>query len=492
MRFANVSDNPGWYTDEAAHVDIAHHLLRGEVRYMAINQSTLLFARPPLFHLLLAGWFGFVGEGIGTLRLFTAALGVLSVGTLYGVARRLSGSTGFGLLAAGLLAIYPQAVLYSRFGFSYNLLPPLILLALMSSSEYLRSGKRSWLALAALAIGLGVVSDLMALTFIPALLLIVLLRRWRDVLWGLPLTVVPFGVYAGVMFLTVPDAFLFDLGFTLGRLNALSPIGQIANVALNYSTLLSQDFWILAGVIGLFLLRPNSLKLAGLLLFWIPLILMGRTVALHSLSAYYLIPLLPLIALGAAGLLWYGIPRVYMLVSNALTEQMNGRYSRWTKIGAGVFVAGVAVVPLSISLKLTVDGVQTQYGTAIDPFLVNPLDARAVADYMNAHAHEQDVVIASPAVGWQFRANTADFQMAVAANGEDAPHLPGNIPAERWAFDPRLANADWVIVDDLWRNWGAVHIPGVARMLQTLENWPLIFEAGAIQVYRNPAFKPSQ
>jgi len=486
LRFTNVSENPGWYTDEATHVDIAHHLLRGEVRYMAITQSTLLFARPPLFHLLLSGWFRLIGERIGSLRLFTAALGVLSVGMLYAVGRQISGKAGFGLLAAGLLAIYPQAVLYSRFGFSYNLLPPLMLLALLGISAYLRDGQRSWLTLAALAIGLGVVSDLMALTFIPALLLIVLLRCWRDVLWGLPLTVVPFGVYAGVMFLTVPDAFLFDLGFTFGRLNSLSPIGQIANVALNYSTLLSQDFWILAGVIGLFLLRPTHLRLAGLALFWIPLLLMGRTVALHSLSAYYMIPLLPLIALGAAGLLWYGIPHGYRSLCDALANQLQGRHVHGVRIVAGVLVLGVVAIPLLTSLKLTVDGVQTQLRTAIDPFLVNPADAHAAAEYLNTNADEQDVVIASPAVGWQFRANTADFQMAVAANGEDAPHLPGNIPPERWVFDPRLENADWAVVDNLWRNWGGVHIPGVARMLQTVESWLLVFEAGVIRIYQNP------
>lgn len=486
LRFTNVSGNPGWYTDEATHVDIAYHLLRGEVRYMAITQSTLLFARPPLFHLLLSGWFRLIGEGIGSLRLFTAALGVLSVGMLYAVGRQISGKAGFGLLAAGLLAIYPQAVLYSRFGFSYNLLPPLMLLALLGISTYLRNGQRGWLGLAAGCIGLGVVSDLMAFTFIPALMLIVVFRRWRDVWWSLPLVAAPFGVYSCVMFFTVPNAFLFDLSFTFGRLNMLTPIEQIANTALNYTTLLSQDFWILAGVIGLFLLRPNHLKISGLALFWIPLLLMGRTVALHSLSAYYMIPLLPLIALGAAGLLWYGIPHGYWSLCDALANQLQGRHVHEVRIVVGVLVLGVVAIPLLTSLKLTVDGVQMGLRTAIDPFLVNPLDAQSAANYLKTYANEQDVVIASPAVGWQFQVNTADFQMAVAANGEDAPHLPGNIPSERWAFDPRLENADWIVVDDLWRNWGTVHIPGVARMLPIVESWSLVFEAGVIRIYQNP------
>lgn len=489
LRLTNVADNPGWYTDEAAHIDIAHHLLNGEIRYLAITQSTLLFARPPLFHLLLTGWFHLFGVDISSLRLLTGLLGTVAVGLLYGIARRLSGDQWLALLAALLLAIYPQAVLYSRFGFSYNLLPTLLLLATLGLGEYVKGGECKWLALASLMIGLGVISDLAALTFIPVLIVVVAVRRWRDALWSLPLVVLPFSVYTIWMLLQSPDAFLFDLGFTFGRLNTLTPLGQLKNLGLNYTTLLSQDFWILAGIIGLFWLRPLRLKYDVLAMFWIPLILMGRTVALYSLSAYYLIPLMPFVALGAAGLLRWGIPHLYRMLRDDTITILNRPIPRWAaRVGAALCILALVGTPLAISLKLTIKQVQTQFGTAIDPFLVNAADARAVAAYLNAQTQTDDVVIASPAVGWQFTAQTADFQMVVAAAGEDAPHLPGNIPPEHWAFDPRFENAQWLVVDNLWRNWGAVHIPGVARMLQTVQqNWTLVFEAGAIQIYRRPS-----
>lgn len=56
------------------------------------------------------------------------------------------------------------------------------------------------------------------------------------------------------MLLTNPDVFLFDQGFTLTRVSGLTLIDQLQNLALNYTMLLTQDSWILAGVIGLFLL----------------------------------------------------------------------------------------------------------------------------------------------------------------------------------------------------------------------------------------------
>ena len=55
LRLANLADNPGWYTDEGTHLNIAANLLDGRVQYMAVGESTLLFARLPLFETILAG-----------------------------------------------------------------------------------------------------------------------------------------------------------------------------------------------------------------------------------------------------------------------------------------------------------------------------------------------------------------------------------------------------------------------------------------------------
>lgn len=493
LRLSNLSTNPGWYTDEATHINIAHNLLQGHVQYLAITQSTLLFARPPLFHLLLAGWFRILGDGMTTLRMFTGMLGMLSVGVLYVLVRKLQDDRALPLLASLLLAIYPQAVLYSRFGFSYNLLVPLILLALIGLGGYVETGRRTGLVCACLLIGFGLISEVMALTLIPALLLVILVKRPRDVLWAVPLTLVPLGLYTLVMLATASEAFLFDLRFTFIRLNPLTIWDQVKNLALNETTLLSQDFWTLAGVIGLFLLRPARLRNLILLFFWMPLLLVGRTVALYSLSAYYMIPLFPFIALGSATLLRYGVP----IGAQSLSSEITPLLTRWklspkdalfvSRVTGYAVLIAVAGTPLLTSLTLTAEQVQTHIPTAIDAFLIRAEDAEQAANYINSQAEPADMVIASPAVGWQFKAQVADFQMSVAANGEDTPHLPGNIPPERWAFDPRLEAATWVVVDPLWRNWGAVHIPGVARMLANVEsNWQKVFSSGAIEIYHRP------
>jgi 4-amino-4-deoxy-L-arabinose transferase-like glycosyltransferase len=511
LRLANVRDNPGWYTDEATHVDIAQHLLHGRVQYLALTQSTLLVSRPPLFHLMLAPLFGQFGVDMGVLRAFTGTLGVVTVGLLYVVVRRATGERTLSLLAALMLAIYPNAVLYSRFGFSYNLLAPLMMVAMLGLWEYLTppldplpingeggkhiGRKQGWLALAALAIGVGMLGDVAMMTFAAPFVVIVLIRCWRDLLWSLPLMALPFGLYAGVMLARMPQVFWFDAGFVFSRLGTIPLLGQLPNVALNYTVLLSQDFWVLSGVVGLFLLRPARLQRLSLLLFLLPLVILGRTAALYSLSFYYMIPLLPLVALGAAALVRYGTPYVFGVVYESL-EAVLGELKRTRYIvslqrlivpaGAGLVVLLVVVSPLLTSTALMFDHVVNHWQTAIDPFLITPDDARQAADYVNSRVSAEDVVIASPTLAWMFHANAADFQMAVAATGEGTVHFPPDIPPERLAFDPRYEGARFVVVDNLWRNWGAVHIPGVLRMLRDVETWPLAFEAGSIQVYENP------
>jgi hypothetical protein len=49
-----------------------------------------------------------------------------------------------------------------------------------------------------------------------------------------------------------------------------------------------------------------------------------------------------------------------------------------------------------------------------------------------------------------------------------------------------MEDASFVVIDPLWRSWGAVHLPHTAAALQTVEAWPQAFVSGEIAVYRNP------
>lgn len=262
LRFVNLPANPHWYTDEATQVEIARNLHDGEVRYFAVGESTLLFSRMPLFTRLLL-LTTTESPTMVDLRRLTAALGTLSVVLVYGVLRR-SGDPLFALLGAGMMALYPSAVLYSRFGFSYNLLAPMMILVFGAVWQYVDTGQRWALFVAALLVGMGVLGDLWMLIVAGPLTLIVLAYRWRDALWEVPLTVAPIALYAVVNYLRVPEAFQFDAAFVLFRLNTMTLPRQIYNIALNVTTLIETDTFFLLALVGA-ILTPKP-RMRGVLL----------------------------------------------------------------------------------------------------------------------------------------------------------------------------------------------------------------------------------
>jgi 4-amino-4-deoxy-L-arabinose transferase-like glycosyltransferase len=477
LRLINVATNPAWYTDEGTHLDIARHLLQGKVQYLAINQSWLMFSRLPLFEGLLALLARLNGINMEILRWLTGSLGVVTVAVLYTVVRRIQRGQDrwLPLLAALLLAIYPPAVLYSRFGFSYNLLAPLILIVLLALWEYTASRSRRWLAVASLSIGLGTLCDLTMFVMLAPFALVVLLRNWRDLVWCIPLAMLPFGLYATVMLFSVPAAFWFDARFVLSRLNQLPLDRQLATLAQNAAVLAQQDAWMWLGLIGLLVLKPSGLRGIAIAVFAIPIVLLGRTTALFSLSFYYLIPLLPFVALGAASLIRYGPP---VVIARILKPPQADR-------ALGLIAIGIVAI-LSTSTLALIDHVRYGFQTEIEAFLLNPTDALRTAQYINQQTRQDEVVIASPTLAWALTANVADMQMPPAYAGRATPHLPADVPADRWVFNPAYPQARFVVVDNLWRNWAVPNVAGVAEMVQAVETWPAVFRSGAVVVYQNP------
>ncbi|MDW8318494.1 MAG: glycosyltransferase family 39 protein [Anaerolineae bacterium] len=106
LRAARLDFQPLWW-DEGYSVWFARHPLAEMVRLTAQD------IHPPLYYALLGGWIGLVGPGPVALRLFSVAVGVLTVPLIYAVARRLGGPQ-VGVVAALLVAVNPLHVFYSQ------------------------------------------------------------------------------------------------------------------------------------------------------------------------------------------------------------------------------------------------------------------------------------------------------------------------------------------------------------------------------------------
>jgi hypothetical protein len=300
------------------------------------------------------------------------------------------------------------------------------------------------------------------------------------------------------MLVNSPRSFLFDLRYTLSRLGRLSLLGQLRTLAHNYTVLVSQDWWMPLGLVGLFTLRPARLRRLSLVLFLLPIVVLGRTTALFSLSYYYMIPLLPFVALGMAALVERAVPTAFRIVQDGLGVLLRGwgwpssqlawqqAQERLLAVGTSLVLLSLIATPFLISTTSTVDRVRDGFTTAIDPFLIDPGDARQVGEFVKARTSSDDLVIASPGVVWLFPTKRADFLMSLAFTGQETALLPGDIPADRFAFDPSYTRARFVVVDNLWRNWAVWDIAGVSEMLRQVEAWPCVLNSGELNVYCNP------
>ena len=497
LRFTQLAENPGWYSDEGTIADIAQNMAEGKVQYLALGRSTLLAARLPLMPGLLSLLLSNSQNTLLTLRGMTASLGVLSTLLLYLLVRTSLGTAAraTALLAGLLHAVYPFAVFYNRIGFSYNLLTPLLLIAAGGFWFYLDRGRRVGLAVAALAIGLGAVTDLMMISLTAPFVLVALVRRGRDVLWGVPLLALPFGAYAVAMLLRDAPAFLFDVQFTLGRLTVVPWWAQLPLLTLNLGALALSDPWWIPAVIGLLLLRPPRWRLLMLALLCLPLLVLGRSSGLAGLRRYSISPLFPLVALGMSNLLALGLPWILRFAQVTLQEALarvrwlsGSPRSDWLRrrlvaLGSAGTVFLLGLTPLLISTVDLVNRVQRGFHPENDWAYVPARDGAAAAALVNQRSAPTDLVLASPAVAWMLDAQAADFQQALAFDGRPSVDFPPDIPRERFVFDAGFDRAAYVIVDRIWLEWGALHIEGVADMLEQLGSWHRIGQQGDLEIY---------
>jgi 4-amino-4-deoxy-L-arabinose transferase-like glycosyltransferase len=497
LRFKNLPNNPGWYSDEGTLVEVAQNLTEGKFQYLAINKSTLIAARLPLFPSILALIFSFVEYGITPLRYLSAGLGVITVGLLYWVVININEEENvlLALTTALFLAIYPPAILYSRLGFSYNLLAPLVVILLWLLYKYLQSGKLKWVLISGFVVGLGSISDLMMFTFAPVITLIVIYKRWKDLFLALGMTFLPFAVYCLVMFLSQRDAFMYDFNFTFFRLGEIPLIAQYPYIVFNYAALIFKDYWWTLGVIGLFILSEERIKYLALILFFVPVFMLARTASLPGLGLYYLSPVFPIIAFGAASLIFKGTPYALKTLRKGLElffDQFNfgKKFDKLINmslfIGVSLILFLVVISPFIITLALGVYQAQTSLRPEISPVLVDVNNAQDVIDYVNFRVKKNDLVLASPAIAWAIDSNAADFQMAIASKGGNTKHFPNDIPQDRFSFDPDYEKADYIIIDPIWINWAVPNMVEVELMVENVKEWPLVYSSGQIEVYQNP------
>jgi len=493
LRFFALRQVPGWASDEGSNIDVAWHLAHGQLRYFAIGHSSFINGHPHLFYLLLAGIYRLADFDLVWARSLTALYGVVTLVLLYVVVRQMFSQT-IALLAALIFAIYPHAVVYNRMAFTYNQLQPLYVMACYLLWRYLKDCGRQWLIYVSLCVAAALVTDWTATSLLAILWIVVMVKRPRQLVWVVPLSLSASLIWGLVMWNVSGQAFLDDLAFTLSRVGG-SPLEQIARVVLLYPAVLEWDVWLLAGGLGLFLIPQRRQRVLALVLFYGPLLLTVRAGAASGIASYLLIPLFPFVALGLAVLISRIVPWLIREFESDLDATLRGQSilqvwpQGWRTIRAVVVGVAVFVIALSPLVAMLAEGLFLNYSLStahLAGTLADPPEAERVAHFVNTHTSADDVVLASPGILWLFHAQVADFQQAIAITGHKTQHYPAGIPRDRFLFDCSLQNATFVVLDPLWRGWASQMMPEVAQMVAEVETWPLALKTGDFEVYRNP------
>jgi len=488
LRFTNLVNNPGWYTDEGTLLIAAQAFNRGGWNYLGLSDSILLVGRPPFFVWFLALALRLSTDGIATLRTISATLGVLTAASLVWLPGRALGAKArpLGYLAGTAYAVLPFTVLYNRLGFSYNLPALLIPWILFVLYRYWITGDRRWLALGCGLTGLGFLGELWMVAAMPFCIAAAFFKHRRDTPLALAAVLLPGIVYALVMGARYPESFWFDLRYTIGRAS-FSLLDQIGLVTMNYGLILSNQAWVLLGLVGLVVLRDSRFRNFAVAFLGITFAFAARSLALVGLGAYQFLPLAPVICLGIGSFLlaahWYLDGWVSAGLEQIDPERHLRPLSRKAlTIGVSILVLGTPWLVIALNQVQAVTG---NLPSEISYALIDPEDARLAAAYINARTASEDLVIASPALAWLIDARVTDFQVSLAYDGHLTRHFPTDIPRSRFTFDPRADQARFVVVDRIWDNWAASQVPDLGEILDEIATWPLAAEFGEFRIYQN-------
>lgn len=151
LRLINLSGEPYW-GDEVLSLDIVRHFPSiGEMlRYL----SQVEF-HPPLYYVLLHFWSALFGVAEAGTRSLSVVFGALTIVAVYVGAMRIFDDRRAALVAAFVTAILPMQIEYGQEARPYIIFCFFGTVAAASVWEYLRRGKRKWLAVYAAAAIIG-------------------------------------------------------------------------------------------------------------------------------------------------------------------------------------------------------------------------------------------------------------------------------------------------------------------------------------------------
>lgn len=512
LRFWGLRDNPAWYLDEGAYLDVSANLAELELRNEALQ---CLFVHPslphpPLFFILSALLIKIVGPDIIAVRFVAAFCSLATVFFLFLLGRE-SGSRTAGLIAAAAAACFPAAMPFSRWGFTYNLAGLLAVIVLYASMCHLNNRKGWSIWVAAIATGLALVTTYYAVGLVLFITLLVVATSRRLTAGVLLVSLVPTFLYILTMSAFGWEAFSSDFFTTFGLHTGGNAETSLLNIGEGLLNLLGSDHFFLLGFFGLILFRGGHRGWVLLALAATSLEILRQKPDTH-IGLYRALFFIPFIMLGL-GRFCTGLAGKAGALAAAASLRLGWGKSQEKEVS----FCRTAILGIVVSALLIPAGIKSTRG-ALSGYSC-PMgkwgngsneDAETAAKFINDRVKKDDYVIAPRNVYWQLDCRYTGYMQAVACDGLETTYYPKPIEPSRFAFPCGLDNAKYFILSSYFNLWeekvamdrgeSMVYInilegtgwagtqPNVGHLVRRMKEnrWIPIHKAGEYVIFENP------
>jgi hypothetical protein len=469
LRAIRLGDVPPIYPDEAGQLDVAWSLLHGDFRAGLFTSSFLPRLPLPLAVTYLAAAIG--GWNLVAVRVCTVGSALLSLVLLWRLLPREPRDPAL-VASCFVLAIYPPAIYFSRWGFTYNFLAPALLFVLQQSIAYREHVRPA--SFRKLAAGVAV-----ALLIEPLGVVALIYGAWvcSRVSWRaagrlLVIALAPLAAYVALLCVLIPDVLISDVeGIFQTRLTGHPSL--IRSIGFNLETPVRQLGWLFAAGIAGLGFAPREVRRGALSILAIHLLVSARTAVDTSQVLRHSIAILPLVCLGLGSLAAWVMLR---------SERALERRSLPALVVRGGLAVAFVVAALQSATSYASGRVATPYQSSVEPAVDSMQEA---ADFLNTACRDGDWVLAECLPKRVTCRRGTLSQMAVIEGFEGNPFFPREIYRNRLVEDVHFRDVRFVVISDFTRREEAIY-PGVVDLLARIQSWPIVFRRGSVVIREAP------
>jgi hypothetical protein len=483
LRVIRLDETPGIYPDEASHLEVAYSLLRGDFA-AGLFTSTFLPRLPlPLVLINLAA--AAVGWNLYAIRACTVTAALLALIVMYRLLRR-DPHNGFLFLPLLVFAVYPPAIYFNRWGFTYNFLAPAFLYVLYQGVQYSKNSRASDLYKMLLGIAAALLSEPLGIVALIYGLAICSVRSWSatwKVLW---MSLAPVGAYLALLYGLSPDVLSSDIHGLLQTRIPGSP-SRMPAVFISLQVLFKYFGWLFVlGLVGLWFV-PRDVRRHTLLFVAIYLLVSARVAGGDgSLVIRQFIAFIPFQCLGIGCLLAFvalrvesaldGLMKACTSFGARIRPAIQRAHDRLRWFPAALVRGGLASVFLVASYPSALTVWSGQFRTPFDRLTAPDVDSMYQAvEFLNARCDESDWVLAQ-CLPQRLNCRTGTLsQMAVIEGSKGNPFYPHEIYKDRRVEAVTLGDIRYVVISTFTRRVEARYA-GVRSLLEQTRHWPVVFE----------------